>query len=189
MKLANPITFPGITHRLNKRTGRFVSPDTIDVTINEIRVTLTVDVACGPGGYWHAGFDARGGPERGTCFVASSPASKQCKPHVTRCAAIVAAAKAMRVQLLACRGGARRSLMINRSERQALLAEAVFAVDEFIHEPRCRVCGCATNDCQFCIDRTGDACSWAEPDLCTACVGLEPAAKPSRRQSKARAAR
>lgn len=34
---------------------------------------------------------------------------------------------------------------------------------------RCRVCGCTTFDCQRCIERTGEPCSWVGPDLCTAC--------------------
>lgn len=34
----------------------------------------------------------------------------------------------------------------------------------------CRVCGCTEDDCSGCVARTGEACSWAEPDLCTACV-------------------
>lgn len=36
----------------------------------------------------------------------------------------------------------------------------------------CRVCGCIDEDCQHCIDRTGEPCSWIEPDLCSACTGL-----------------
>lgn len=40
--------------------------------------------------------------------------------------------------------------------------------------PACRVCGCTTNDCSQCIERTGEPCTWAEDpiengDLCTAC--------------------
>lgn len=34
----------------------------------------------------------------------------------------------------------------------------------------CRVCGCTDDDCSACVERTGAPCSWAEPDLCTACV-------------------
>jgi hypothetical protein len=36
--------------------------------------------------------------------------------------------------------------------------------------PACRVCGCTNDDCSKCIARTGQPCSWAEPDLCSACV-------------------
>jgi hypothetical protein len=36
----------------------------------------------------------------------------------------------------------------------------------------CRICGCTDEDCSDCITRTGRPCSWAEPDLCTACVPL-----------------
>lgn len=34
----------------------------------------------------------------------------------------------------------------------------------------CRVCGCTNWNCSGCIERTGEACSWVEPDLCSACV-------------------
>lgn len=37
----------------------------------------------------------------------------------------------------------------------------------------CRICGCTDYDCQDCIERTGDACTWAEEDLCSACVDLK----------------
>ena len=37
---------------------------------------------------------------------------------------------------------------------------------------RCQFCGCTDADCQGCIDRTGEACSWAnaERTVCTACA-------------------
>lgn len=35
----------------------------------------------------------------------------------------------------------------------------------------CRECGCTDDDCSGCIERTGEPCSWVEPDLCSACVG------------------
>jgi len=38
----------------------------------------------------------------------------------------------------------------------------------------CRVCGCTEADCSQCIARTGEACHWVEPDLCSACVGAKP---------------
>ena len=34
----------------------------------------------------------------------------------------------------------------------------------------CRVCQCTDDDCSGCIARTGKACHWVEPDLCSACV-------------------
>lgn len=37
-------------------------------------------------------------------------------------------------------------------------------------EPICRVCGCCDDDCQNCIRRTGEPCSWIAADLCSACV-------------------
>lgn len=40
--------------------------------------------------------------------------------------------------------------------------------------PKCRVCGCTQDDCEQCVEKTGDACSWVpgeDPPLCTACAG------------------
>lgn len=38
-------------------------------------------------------------------------------------------------------------------------------------DPReCRICGCTDDDCSDCVERTGQACSWSEPDLCSACA-------------------
>lgn len=37
---------------------------------------------------------------------------------------------------------------------------------------KCRVCGCTEQDCKGCIERTGEACHWVEPDLCSACTGV-----------------
>lgn len=36
--------------------------------------------------------------------------------------------------------------------------------------PHCRECGCVQVDCRRCIARTGEPCSWIEPDLCSACA-------------------
>lgn len=44
-------------------------------------------------------------------------------------------------------------------------AEAVSAEDI----RRCRFCGCTDRDCSGCVERTGEPCYWAEPDLCSAC--------------------
>jgi hypothetical protein len=60
--------------------------------------------------------------------------------------------------------------------RHALCAaigpEAMVALGFGLQEEpaRCRVCGCTEDDCRGCIERTGQPCSWYEPDLCTACV-------------------
>jgi hypothetical protein len=35
----------------------------------------------------------------------------------------------------------------------------------------CPVCGCTWNNA--CVGVLGDSCSWAEEDLCSACVGKE----------------
>lgn len=34
----------------------------------------------------------------------------------------------------------------------------------------CRICGCTDNDCARCIKRTGAACFWVGPNLCSACA-------------------
>lgn len=38
---------------------------------------------------------------------------------------------------------------------------------------RCRVCGCTDDDCRQCIAKTGEPCTWVEPDLCSACAEEE----------------
>lgn len=48
-----------------------------------------------------------------------------------------------------------------------------FEEEVFYRHRQCRICGCTEHDCQDCIERTGDACSWAEEDLCSACVDLK----------------
>lgn len=53
---------------------------------------------------------------------------------------------------------------------EILATERDEAVEELFVE-RCRICGCTQYDCSGCIDRTGEPCGWAEPGLCTACVG------------------
>lgn len=35
---------------------------------------------------------------------------------------------------------------------------------------KCVVCGCTELDCSGCIQRTGQACWWFGPDLCSACA-------------------
>lgn len=63
-----------------------------------------------------------------------------------------------------------------------LVAEALWWDEEMLDEavaevrrgPRaCRVCGCTDDDCRGCIERSGRPCSWAEPDLCSACVEVD----------------
>ena len=43
----------------------------------------------------------------------------------------------------------------------------------FDQVPFCRVCGCTDDDCRQCIEKTGQPCSWAEPDLCSACADVK----------------
>lgn len=47
-------------------------------------------------------------------------------------------------------------------------------------ERSCRVCGCTQDNCQQCIEKTGEPCHWVEEDLCSACVPkpVEPVQQP-----------
>jgi hypothetical protein len=47
--------------------------------------------------------------------------------------------------------------------------------------PVCRVCGCTDEDCTQCFEKTGEGCTWVEPDLCSAC-----APEPSKKRTRAR---
>ena len=45
-------------------------------------------------------------------------------------------------------------------------------IERPVSHPRiCRGCGCTDDDCSQCIEKTGHACHWVEPDLCSACKG------------------
>lgn len=39
-------------------------------------------------------------------------------------------------------------------------------------ESMCRICGCVDEDCANCWRRTGEACTWIEKDLCSACFRI-----------------
>jgi hypothetical protein len=54
--------------------------------------------------------------------------------------------------------------------------------NDIAHRPEakvraCRICGCTDRDCRECIERTGTACHWVAPDLCSACVASPAKAK------------
>ena len=34
----------------------------------------------------------------------------------------------------------------------------------------CRECGCTDDNCEQCVEATGEPCTWVEPDLCSACA-------------------
>jgi hypothetical protein len=62
------------------------------------------------------------------------------------------------------------------SEEQALATWIAFSYtnesfdNEFTDKPRhCRVCGCAEDNGQPCMETTGEARHWIEADLCSAC--------------------
>lgn len=46
---------------------------------------------------------------------------------------------------------------------------------------KCRKCGCTDGDCRQCIKKTGRACTWVKPNLCSACVGQVKAKNGKRR--------
>ena len=46
----------------------------------------------------------------------------------------------------------------------------------------CRECGCTDDNCEQCVEATGEPCTWVEPDLCSACA---PAKVPKAKKRKA----
>jgi hypothetical protein len=46
------------------------------------------------------------------------------------------------------------------------------------YERSCRVCGCTEDNCQQCIEKTGQPCHWVEEDLCSACAPQTSASQP-----------
>lgn len=38
--------------------------------------------------------------------------------------------------------------------------------------PACGICGCTSEDCRRCVQRTGEACSWVAPGICSACSNV-----------------
>jgi hypothetical protein len=64
---------------------------------------------------------------------------------------------------------------VNKGRRWAFDPERGYTrhVEEDAADPvSCRVCGCTEDDCSGCVERTGEPCHWAEPGLCSACVGV-----------------
>jgi hypothetical protein len=57
-----------------------------------------------------------------------------------------------------------------------------------VDRPRCRECGCTDDNCENCIEKTGEPCCWVEADLCSACAPVAAPAK-STKKKRARAAR
>lgn len=49
----------------------------------------------------------------------------------------------------------------------------VVAAVAAIVERRCRICGCVQDQCDKCVEKTGDACHWVEDDLCSSCVSAK----------------
>jgi len=37
-------------------------------------------------------------------------------------------------------------------------------------EQHCKVCGCTNDNCDQCVAKTGQPCTWVEDDLCSACA-------------------
>jgi len=62
-----------------------------------------------------------------------------------------------------------------KDPRQAELPEVWLRCEHDLSVPverRCCVCGCTDLNCNGCIDRTGEPCTWIEEDLCSACVAV-----------------
>jgi hypothetical protein len=66
------------------------------------------------------------------------------------------------------------------------VVDALSTFLESVGVRRCRVCGCTDADCEGCIERTGDACTWVEDDLCSACVENAQAKPAAKKRQKAR---
>lgn len=84
-----------------------------------------------------------------------------------RYASIPAAVKS--AKRVAVTEGLPAKIVLRRSGRWSYFFPAGW--NEPYDGPWCRVCGCTPMDCSGCIERTGEPCSWVEPDLCSACVG------------------
>lgn len=80
------------------------------------------------------------------------------------------------LQILERKGYIRRASMKSRTIvvlRTTAFLERELA-DEAAAARRCRVCGCTDADCSGCIERTGEPCTWVEPNLCSACTEARP---------------
>ena len=60
------------------------------------------------------------------------------------------------------------------NDRAMMAVETLFNI--VMKEESCRVCGCTENDCQQCIEATGQPCHWVEADLCSRCAAEQDAA-------------
>lgn len=55
-----------------------------------------------------------------------------------------------------------------------------------VEERKCIVCDCTESNCRQCIEKTGDACYWIDPDLdiCSACFNEEDLRKGEQEQRR-----
>ena len=57
----------------------------------------------------------------------------------------------------------------DRIQEEELIAWGTLKREMAMPTGVCRVCGCTDDDCSQCVEKTGMACHWVEPDLCSAC--------------------
>jgi hypothetical protein len=73
----------------------------------------------------------------------------------------------------AMRPTARQFLNDSPDLREGVLAAAAQLIAWAPPSGQCRVCGCTDDDCTGCVERTGQACTWVESNLCSACIPTE----------------
>ncbi len=60
---------------------------------------------------------------------------------------------------------------ISKRDRVQIAARIEETIEDELAKRTCRVCGCTEDDCQACVEVTGEACHWVEEDLCSRCQG------------------
>jgi ParB/RepB/Spo0J family partition protein len=58
--------------------------------------------------------------------------------------------------------------MLEPKKKKAQLKKKKLAETDAVR--KCRICGCTDDDCQQCVEKTGEPCYWVEDDLCSACA-------------------
>lgn len=67
-------------------------------------------------------------------------------------------------------GLTKKSQIEGRLEKAGQLPKEETSEDLKVQEQKCRVCGCTQDNCEQCIEKTGQPCTWVEKDLCSACT-------------------
>lgn len=163
---------PGVERQQPSKAGVYQDPDTYMIEQRGDGTELAVHVVLGADGDWYGSYEAHLPSVYGARDVGALPGAEGFRESFTTrswCVRYWARELVYRLRRLlegdACKKKPARDLVLS------LVDGAV----EFRDARRCRVCGCIEEDCAFCIERTGDVCQWVEEDLCSACVGLEPA--------------